>query len=67
MTREQKLETLLRGDEVYQKLLEEYRRAEVQYNEVLENLSAEEREAFVRYISLGEELDHRRTALALEL
>ena len=67
MTQEQKLEAVLRGDRVYQKLLEEYRGAEIKCNEVLSNLSTEEREALVKYISLGEELDHRRTMLALEL
>ena len=67
MTQEQKLEAVLRGDRVYQKLLEEYCRAEVECNVVLGRLTPEERETLESYISLGEELDHRRTALALEL
>lgn len=67
MTQEQKLEAVLRGDRVYQILLEEYRRAEVECNGVLGRLTPEERETLERYISLGEELDHRRTMLALEL
>lgn len=67
MDKQQILETVLRVDEVYQKLLGEYRGAEEEFCAVLRNLPEEDREILERYISLGEELDHRRTVLALEL
>ena len=67
MDKQQILETVLRVDEIYQKLLGEYRGAEKEFCTVLRNLPVEDREILERYISLGEELDHRRSVLALEL
>ena len=67
MDKKQILETVLRVDEVYQKLLGEYRDAEEKFCAVLRKLPDEDRKILERYISLGEELDHRRAVLALEM
>jgi len=52
-------------DEIYQKLLQECMEVEKVYNTI--SLSDEQREIVESYLSACEELEHRRTLLALSL
>jgi len=54
-------------DSIFQELLQQCILAEEQYRETLSRLSEDERESLERYISLCEELEYRRTVLALEM
>ena len=64
---EEMLNDCVKSDSVYQELLQQCSLAEKQYCEIISSLSPKDREALERYISLCEELDFRKTTLALEL
>ena len=61
------LKSAVRADSVYQRLLREYQSAEQDFCALRERLPERDKEILDRYISLGEELDHRRVDLALQL
>lgn len=54
-------------DQIYQALLEACIEAENAYNGIAPALSAQAREVVERYLTACEELEHRRTMLALSL
>ena len=54
-------------DLIYQKLLEECYEAEDRYKQILAKLPISDQEYIEGYISACEELDHRRTYLALHI
>jgi len=56
-----------RTDEEYQSLLRRCIAAEEDYRDILESLSPARQEQLERYISLCEELEHRKTILACRI
>ncbi len=56
-----------RKDGLYQATLSQCLEAEGPYQEILASLSPERQAQLERYIALCEELEHRKTQLALEL
>ncbi len=57
---------LTRRDGVYQTLLADCLALETEYRRILEQLSPEDRTLLERYITLCEELEYRRTEIALQ-
>ena len=64
---EQILLEAARKDQEYQCLLAQCRKAEKDYERILQSLSPDDREQLDRYITLCEELEHRLTLLACEI
>ena len=64
---EQLLIQAAQADSVYQDLLKNCLSAEADYLRIRSGLSREDQEILDRYISLCEELEYRRTCLALTL
>ena len=62
-----RLQTAISQDEIYQQLLVDCKAMERGYLRIISNLTDEDRERLERYIALGEELEHRRTWIAMEL
>lgn len=62
---EKQLNALAQTDAWYQQLLGKCAAAEVSYQHVLEKLSSADRDAVETYIALCEELEYRRTCLAV--
>ena len=56
-----------KSDPIYQDLLNQCRLAEESYCALLASLDNNTRDTLEHYISLCEELEHRRTYLALEM
>ena len=56
-----------RKDQEYQCLLAQCRKAEKDYERILQSLSPDDQEQLDRYITLCEELEHRLTLLACEI
>ena len=56
-----------RKDQEYQCLLAQCRKAEKDYERILQSLSPDDREQLDRYITLCEELEHRLPLLACEI
>ena len=54
-------------DMLYQELLQACMEAERAYNEIAPTLPVEKREVVEKYLSVCEELEYRRTTLALSL
>ena len=69
MTQEQEnmLVALTAADAEYQKLLGQCAALETEYERILGSLSQHDRETLERYIGLCEELEYRRTRIALEM
>ena len=65
MNTEEKLKLFVKSDAVYQGMLLHYQRIEEDFVRIRNSLSKEDQERLDRYISLGEEMDHRRVILAL--
>lgn len=61
------LDAAVRADEIYQQMLHDYQRAEEEFLRIRNSLSDADKEILEKYISLGEEMDHRRVILALSL
>jgi hypothetical protein len=53
------------NDPCYQSLLEECRKLELEYLRILRKLPERDRDILERYISLCEELEYRKTCLAI--
>lgn len=66
-SKDQKLASAVRMDMEYQRLLAQCGAMEAEYERILASLPAQDQALLEQYISLGEELEHRRTCLALEL
>ena len=68
MTQEQELRLieLLKEDVLYQQLLTQCRLVETAYRELLRQLPKEKGECIEHYISLCEEMEYRRTCIAIE-
>lgn len=64
---EQKLLAATKVDMEYRRLLAECQELEDAYTQIKDNLSEEDRELLERYIALCEELEYRRTCLAMEM
>lgn len=64
---EQILLEAARKDQEYQCLLAQCRKAEKDYERILQSLSPDDQEQLDRYITLCEELEHRLTLLACEI
>ena len=64
---EEMLNDRTKSDPVYQELLQQCSLAEELYCKILSSLSPDDQDALSRYISLCEELEYRRTILALEM
>ena len=62
---EKQLNALAQEDEWYQQLLRECEKAEERYREILSGLSPSDKEAVENYIALCEEMEYRRTCLAI--
>ena len=62
---EKQLNALAQADAWYQQLLGQCEEAEERYQQIMETLSAEDKESVERYIALCEELEYRRTCLAV--
>lgn len=62
---EKQLTALAQEDEWYQQLLRQCEAAEVRYHEILSKLSQGDRETVEKYIALCEEMEYRRTCLAV--
>lgn len=62
---EKQLNALAQEDEWYQQLLRQCEGAEERYHEILSTLSLSDREFVETYIALCEELEYRRTCLAV--
>ena len=62
---EKHLQQILQQDSIYQQLLNQCREAEPEYLRIRDSLSESDRILLENYISLGEELDHRRLSIAL--
>ena len=60
------LEKLVSEDEIYQQMLKEAESLEAEYERILHSLSEEDQILLEKYISLSEEMEHRRTFLAME-
>lgn len=58
------LASLLQNDAVFQTLLAECMTCEAAYKRICRKLSEEDRELLERYITLCEELEHRRLLVA---
>lgn len=56
---------LTQADAWYQQLLKQCEEAEKRYQQIVNKLSDEERDSVERYIALCEELEYRRTCLAV--
>lgn len=54
-------------DKAYQRLLAQATDLEPEYDRILAALPPEDRQLLERYISLGEELEHRKLTLAMNL
>lgn len=65
--KEQRLNNLLKADRLYQELLAQCLQAEKDYQRICNTLCEEDRLLLDRYISLCEEMDHRKLQLALSL
>ena len=67
MTREQALwvRSLTERDMVYKQLKQRCQELEEDYERILKGLTEEERTVLERYISLCEEMDHRRLRLVM--
>lgn len=65
--REQLLTQAVKNDSVYRNLLQKCLAVEPDYLRFRSTVSGEDQKILDRYISLCEELDHRRTCLALSL
>lgn len=63
--KEQHLLALLKTDTLYQSLLTQCLQAEERYHAVCQALCEEDRLSIEHYISLCEEMDHRKLQLAL--
>ena len=63
---EARLLTLLKQDPLYQKLLSSCEKAEQAYLRILAGLNPEDQALLEQYITLCEELDHRKLQLILE-
>lgn len=67
----EELESMLtertKTDQIYQEFLQACIEAEKAYNGIAPALSAQAREVVERYLTACEELEHRRTMLALSL
>ena len=57
----------VKADMIYHELLQACVEAETVYNEMVKTLPAEKRDVIERYLSACDELEHRRTMLALSL
>jgi len=55
------------SDDIYQSLLQACADAEAAYNTLIESLPASQREIIKCYLSACDELEHRRTMLALSM
>ena len=64
---EQRLTETAKRDMYYLQLLTACMRLEPEYQRIISGLPAEEREVIQQYITLCEELDHRRCCIAMEL
>lgn len=62
---EMQLTALAQADAWYQQLLSQCQEAETAYLQLLDKLSDADRETPERYIALCEELEYRRTCLAI--
>lgn len=62
---ERSLAVLLERDSIYQQLLKACLQYEVEYQRICARLCQEDRLQLTRYISLCEELDHRKLQLVL--
>ena len=65
--KELRLTEISKSDSIYQELLQRCQALESDYLRIKSGLSAEDQETLDRYISLCEELEYRRTCLALIL
>ncbi len=63
--KEERLTALLKTDTIYQSLLTQCLYAEEDYQRIYNTLCKTDRLSLDRYISLCEELDHRKLLLAL--
>ena len=59
------INALAQEDVWYQQLLQQCEEAEKRYQQIVDRLSDEERDSVERYIALCEELEYRRTCLAV--
>ena len=59
------LEIMVSEDEIYQQMLKEAESLEAEYERILHSLSEEDQIVLEKYISLSEEMEYRRTFLAL--
>ena len=64
--KETRLSIAVHLDEVYQQLLAQAMELEPEYHRILTALPQEDRQLLERYISLGEELEHRKLTLAMD-
>ena len=62
---EKQLNALAQADEWYQQLLGKCEAAEALYQQILQQLPSAHRDAIEAYIALCEELEYRRTCLAV--
>ena len=64
---EKRLNTAAGKDIIYLQLLRECEELEAAFGRVMEGMNDEDRDILNRYISLCEELEYRRTALAMNM
>lgn len=64
---EQKLLEATKNDPIYRQLLSQCRAPENDYIRISHQLSDADRDVLQRYISLCEELEYRRTCLAMDM
>lgn len=62
---EKQLNSLAQADEWYQQLLAKCKNAEARYQQILKRLPSADRDIIETYIALCEELEYRRTCLAI--
>jgi len=60
------LEIMVSEDKIYQQMLKEAESLEAEFVRILHSLSKEDQILLEKYISLSEEMEHRRTFLAME-
>ena len=60
------LEIMVSEDKICQKMLKEAESLEAEFVRILHSLSEEDQILLEKYLSLSEEMEHRRTFLAME-